>query len=185
MDFLFVFIIIITIFISILNSFNNYKDVDSLLKKVFVSQRFANIKLSYSQGNLRMIRADAQGENYLFVYKPSYLEYTATDIETINTIAKNMHVHSIVIATFVPVSSNPIVEKMIKAAKISIWDFDKLVSLAKSTDSSVSKSNPEFILKTSDTSDDTCHIDLDYNDPIQDGSTAGFLSKLFDKPTHL
>ena len=187
MEIIFALIIIIfaVIFQIISTGGASFKDVDSLLRKVFVSQRFTNICTISSQGEMKMIRADANGENYLFVYKLAYHEYSAHDIETIKTVAGNLHIHSVVIATFVPVSSNYIVEKMIKASNISVWDYEKLYALTKVTDSSVSQSEPEYILKTSDTSDDTCAIDMDPNDPIQDGSSAGFLSKLFDRPTRL
>lgn len=184
--FLFFICIIYFVFKSkVLNSTSPY----SLLRKVLVTQRFSNIANIYANGSFYIVKADADGENYIFGVKTISSPFTNFEVEKLYELGTKAHIHTIVLATTTPItSSNPLYRK-IQEYGFDIWDGKKLTALSLDRNDITSSSpvkSQYSILKTSDTSDDTCEIAPNTFDPIQDGNLAeGLFSRLFDRPTHL
>lgn len=157
----------------------------SLLNRVFLTQEFSNISNVYSTSSLAIIRADKSGENYVFGVKKDGTLFTVRDIEKIYAIAQGLHIHTIVLAVKAPITSTNSIYRKIREYNIDVWDAQKLAALA--TEQSSATSNHTYsVLRTSDTSDDTCKIDTDSFDPIQEHSKPESLfSGLFRKPDHL
>lgn len=177
----------IFIFYMIFKSFkNNLNSSYTLLNRVFLTQQFSNISNVYSSSSLSIIRADNNGENYIFGVKKDSSLFSVRDIEKIYTIAQGLHVHTIVIATKMPITSTSSIYRKIREYNIDVWDMQKLTALA-SEQSSANSSHNYSVLKTSDTSDDTCKIDENSFDPIQEEKLKphSLFSGLFDKPEHL
>lgn len=184
--FLFFICIIYFVFTSkVLNSTSPY----SLLRKALVTQRFSNIANIYANGSFYIIKADADGENYIFGVKTISSPFTNFEVEKLYELATKSHIHTIILATYLPITSSTPLYRKIKQYGIDVWDAKKLTALAidRNTTTSSSPVRTQYsILKTSDTSDDTCQIDTNSFDPIQDGSLSeGLFSSLFDKPTRL
>ena len=159
----------------------------TLLYRVFTVQQFSNVSNVYSTTSLGIIRADNNGENYLFGVKKDLSYFTAQDIEKIYAIAQGLHIHTVVIATNTPITNTNSIYRKIREYNIEVWDIQKLTALATEA-SSANSSHNYSVLKTSDTSDDTCHIDTDSFDPIQDEKavkTHSLFSGLFNKPDRL
>ncbi len=158
----------------------------SLLNKVFLVQHFSNISNVYSTSSLSIIRADNNSENYVFGVKKDGTLFTVRDIEKIYAIAQGLHIHTIVIAVKTPITSSNSIYRKIREYNIDVWDVQKLAALA-SEQSSATSSHKYSVLKTSDTSDDTCKIDTNSFDPIQEETLKphSLFSGLFDKPDHL
>lgn len=159
----------------------------SLLYKVFTVQQFSNISNVYSTSSLAIIRADNNGENYLFGVKKTATMFTVQDIEKLYAIAQGLHIHTVVIATKTPITTTNSIYRKIREYKIEVWDYEKLIALSKEI-SSANSSHTYSVLKTSDTSDDHCKIDPSSFDPIQDESAAkthNIFSGLFSKPDRL
>ena len=158
----------------------------SLLNKVFLVQHFSNISNVYSTSSLSIIRADKSGENYIFGVKKDGTLFTVRDIEKIYAIAQGLHVHTIVIAVKTPITNTNSIYRKIREYNIDVWDAQKLSALA-TEKSSATSSHKYSVLKTSDTSDDTCKIDKNSFDPIQEETLKphSLFSGLFDRPDHL
>ena len=158
----------------------------ALLNKIFLVQQFSNISNVYSTSSLSIIRADKSGENYIFGVKKDASLFSARDIEKIYAIAHGLHTHTIVLAVKEPISKTNSIYRKIIEYKIDVWDIQKLSALA-SEQSSANSSHHYSVLKTSNTSDDTCKIDKNSFDPIQEESLKprSLFSGLFDKPDHL
>lgn len=158
-----------------------------LLNKVLAMQEFSNISTVYSTSTLVIIRADNHGENYLFGVRKDGYSFSVQDIEKLYSIAQNLHIHLVIIATKTSISSTNSIYRKIREYGIDVWNEEKLKSLA-SEASSATSSHSFSVLKTSDTSDDTCEIDSNSFDPIQDEykvKTHNLFSGLFSKPDHL
>lgn len=158
----------------------------NLLYKVFTVQQFSNISNVYSTSGLTIIRADNSGENYVFGVKKDLTAFTVNDIEKIYSIAQGLHVHTIVIATNTPITTTNSIYRRIREYNIEVWDAKKLLALA-SEMSSANSSHNYSVLKTSNTSDDTCKIDTNSYDPIQEETLKpqSLFSGLFRKPDRL
>ena len=164
----------------------------ALLKKVFTVKHFSNIATIYAYGNFYIIKADANGENHIFGVKNTLAPFTNSEITKLYEYSRKSHTHSVVLVTYNPIlPSNPIYTK-IKKYGISIWDYKKLLALSESNTSAKQNSSTQAIttthsiLKTSDTSNDTCKIEKNSFNPILNGNLAeGLFSTLFDKPTRL
>lgn len=158
----------------------------SLLNRVFLIQEFSNISNVYSTSSLAIIRADKSGENYVFGVKKDGSLFNVRDIEKIYAIAQGLHVHTVVLAVKTPITNTNSIYRKIREYNIDVWDAQKLTALA-SEASSATSSHKYSVLKTSDTSDDKCHIDKNSFDPIQELSLKprSLFSGLFDKPDHL
>lgn len=159
----------------------------TLLYKVFTVQQFSNISNVYSTSSLAIIRADNNGENFLFGVKKDLSVFTVQDIEKIYAIAQGLHIHTAVIATNTPITTTNSIYRKIREYNIDVWDIPKLTILSAEM-SSANSSHKSSVLKTSDTSDDKCKIDPSSFDPIQDESavkTTSLFSGLFNKPDHL
>lgn len=158
----------------------------SLLNRVFLIQEFSNISNVYSTSSLSIIRADKSGENYIFGVKKDGSLFTVRDIEKIYAIAHGLHIHTIVLASKTPITNTNSIYRKLREYNIDVWDSQKLTALA-SEQSSATSSHKYSVLKTSDTSDDKCHIDTNSFDPIQEENLKphSLFSGLFDKPDHL
>lgn len=158
----------------------------SLLNRVFLVQEFSNISNVYSTSSLSIIRADKSGENYVFAVKKDATLFTVRDIEKVYAIAQGLHIHTIVIAVKAPITNTNSIYRKIREYNIDVWDIQKLTALASEASSATSSHNYS-VLRTSDTSDDKCHIDKNSFDPIQEKTLKphSLFSGLFDKPDHL
>lgn len=176
------FIVIIIIFFSIyffsliyLGSKSTSRPFEILL------QPFRNVTKIYRDYSITIYQADACGENFLFAFKNNHTQFTLNDINILYEKAIKFHFHNRILIS----ASNTYptyIQTKIQEYEIDIWNREKLISILKN-DSSYTSS----ILKTSDTSDDTCEIDPDQNDPIQDGkfNTNSLLSIFGNKPNRL
>lgn len=158
----------------------------TLLYKIFTVQQFSNISTVYSSSSLAIIQADNDGENYVFGVRKDANQFTVSDIEKIYSIAQALHIHTVVIATNIPITNTNSIYRRLKEYNIEVWDNKKLSALA-SEMSSANSSHNYSVLKTSDTSDDTCKIDEDSYNPIQETTLKphSLFSGIFDKPDHL
>ena len=158
----------------------------TLLYRVFTTQQFSNISNVYSSSRLAIIRADKSGENYVFGVKKDNSLFTVNDIERLYSIAHGLHIHTVVIATSQPITSTNSIYRRIREYRIEVWDAKKLSALARE-ESSATSSHNYSVLKTIDTSDDTCNIDTNSFDPIQEQTLKphSLFSGLFDRPDRL
>lgn len=180
-------IFFILIFYFVLTSLiKNSSSAYTLLYDIFVMQQFSNISTVYSSSSLAIIRADNSGENYVFGVKKDLNPFSVQDIEKIYTIAQGLHIHTIVIASNTPITTTNSIYRRIREYNIEVWDIQKLRALS-SEISSANSSHTYSVLRTSDTSDDTCKIDTNSYDPIQEESLKphSLFSGLFDKPDRL
>ena len=164
----------------------------TLLKKVFITKRFANVANVAAFNDFYIIRADADGENYIFAVKKHYAQFTNAEISKFYEYASKAHIHYTILVTYSSITPSSPIYRKIKEYDIEVWDYKKLIALSSTTtQNSTNKSNGAIsntysILKTSDTSNDKCKIDKNSFDPIQDGNLSeGLFSKIFDKPTRL
>lgn len=157
-----------------------------LLNKALKTQLFSNISTLYSTSRFCIIRADNSGENYIFGVKKDYSVFTASEVERLYEMAEKAHIHTIVLATYTPISTTSPIYRKVREYGIEVWDYKKLTALATEL-SSANSSHTYSVLKTSDTSDDTCTIDPSTFDPIQESPSAinNLFSGLFDKPDRL
>ena len=163
--------IIISIFISLTQNqkLTVYPLLDIFLKK----EQFSNISENpYS--NLVFVNASNRGQNFLFSFKSNSYMYSLLDIDTIYEKAQKDHIRNIILLTRISLPEN--ISNKLKEYNIQVCDYNKLISLAYS-------SEPNSILQTSNTSDDTCKIEANQFDPIQ--KPKSFLENLFSKPDQL
>lgn len=157
-----------------------------LLSKVFKAQGFANQKTVYYSSNLNIIRADANGENYLFAYRNDSYIPTTTDISKLHDLAQKLHIHSTVLVSYTPIPNTHPSYRKVREYNIDVWDYSKLLALTKTFDATKPTETTHHILRTSNTSDDTCKIDTSSYDPIQENPISETIfSGLFNKPDRL
>ncbi len=165
------------IFLYIIRYFSKstYSSSSSLLKKVFDVQHFSDIRLIRANG-MEIVNASAHGENYIFGIRNN-MYFSINDINAIHHISERDHIHNVIIVTSSKTYIRPEIETKIKEYNMEIWDDEKLNSLLDEANST---------LKTSDTSDDTCEIEKDSFDPIDDTpEVTGLFDNIFDKPDRL
>lgn len=155
------------------------KTSPSYLATYIINSRFSNVSTAYTDYNITLYRGDKSGENFLFAIKNGSSSFSLQDINILYEKAEQLHIHNRILITDFPVDNSSIISKKIKEYEIEIWDSSKLKSLGSSSSASA--------LKTSDTSDDTCDIEEDSTDPIQDGAfkTHGIFSFFNNKTEHL
>lgn len=170
MDLIIIFIIIYVLYNKY---FQNSSITEYKLNTLFKVQHFSNIKRDSTIPGMLLITADSRGENYLFAKK--IIPFSIIDINTIYEKAQKDHIHNIVILHSNNAINNNLLEK-IKEYNIQIWDNKKIDSLITSPSTS-------SILQTSNTSDDTCKIDNNQFEPIQEPTS--FWKNLFKKPDRL
>ncbi len=176
---MFEFIITILIIIFFLFKYFNQSSLNTMLK----SNDFSNIKKIQIMPQIVATTADSHGENYFFVTKNSISQFNGIEIDKIYEKASKLHYHNIIIISNNITSSSPIYKK-IQNYGIDLWDNKKLQSMSISNATKTYKrKNTKSFLKTSDTSDDKCEIELNSFDPIQEPKKK--LSFLFNKPDRL
>ena len=157
-----------------------------LLSKVFKAQGFSNLKTIYYYSNLNIVRADAKGENYLFAYRNDIYIPSVTDIIKLHDFAKKLHIHSVVLVSYNPIPNTHPSYRKVREYNIDVWDASKMMHLSRAFDAETQTNTTHHILKTSDTSDDTCEIDASSYDPIQETPvSSNIFSGLFNKPDRL
>ena len=157
-----------------------------LLTQVFSAQGFTNLKTVYYNSALTIVRANAKGENYLFAYRNDTLIQSPIEVMRLHDYAKKLHIHSAVLISYNPISSSHPSYKKVREYNIDVWDATKMMKLCQTFDAANSTAITHHILKTSDTSDDTCKIDTNSFDPIQENpASSNIFSGLFHKPDHL
>lgn len=174
-------------FFFVMMSATTSSSTKSLLQQVFEAQEFSNISTVYSTSTFEMIKADRSGENYLFGIRKDSYGFTSSNITTLYEVAQRSHIHSVVIVTYTPIGNASPIYRLIKNYNIDVWDYKKLLNLTESFDATTDTSYTDSVLQTSDTSDDTCKINTESYDPIQEGSpqTHSIFSGLFDRPEKL
>ena len=166
-------ILIILYFIFKKYFLQNNNSINSKLNTLFEVQHFSNISKETLSNGISLIYANTHGENYLFALKNNSSYFSISDIIFLYEKAQKDHIHNVVV--LLNSSNNSILNKA-KEYNIQIWDnkkLDSLISLSKTTN----------ILQTSDTSDDTCKIDTNSFEPIQEPNS--FFKNLFKKPNRL
>lgn len=188
---IFIIVFIISCYIRSLGSSTYNKPSNNFILyptfvKALKTQNFSNVSTVFSNSYLNIIRADADGENYIFGIKKNSSFFNINDISQLYNFAQKNHIHTVILVTSVPISNTSSIYPKIKEYNIEIWDFNKVLALANESSTSTSTHNYS-ILKTSDTSNDTCKIDTNSYNPIQEDSvkTHSIFSGLFDKPEHL
>lgn len=174
---MFELIFLLVIYIVIKNSLKNHNTtmMSSKLNTLFKIQNFSNISKNLSIPDITLISADSDGENNLFALKNTNSLFSLSDINNVYEYAQNEHIHNVILITpFSSFSTN--ILKQIKEYDIQVWDYNKLNSLIYST-------NNTSILKTSNTSDDTCKIDNNQFNPIQEPTS--FFKNILKKPDRL
>ncbi len=180
-------IIIIVIFLIII-SYYILKPNDMSLKSLFSEyiKSFSNVELFFSDNTISLYKGDKSGENFIFgLVKNSYL-FSYKDIYTLYEKGEALHIHNKVLITDYPITPSSPTYKKIKNYEITVWDSEKLRKLVYNEyDSNSSYSTSP--LNTSNTSDDTCDIDDDPYDPIQNGAfnTHSIFSIFNNKVDHL
>lgn len=127
-----------------------------------ITSYFNNAKTVYSDSNITLYTGDKFGNNFILAVKPNSTAFSSLDISTLYEKATQLHIHNKIIVTDIPLNSSTTYRKL-KEYEIEIWNSNKLNSFLVSNTST----SP---LQTSDTSDDTCDIEEDSNDPIQNGA---------------
>ncbi len=172
---IFIFIFIIYVYIQMQKILHAQPHNGNTLNTLFEAQNFHNILNDSSIPGLLLIKASSHGENYLFAQKTNMLQFSVIDINLIYEKAQKEHIHNIILLKSYHTFSNLLLEK-IKEYNIEIWDQNKINSLILSP-------TTNSILSTSDTSDDTCKIDTNQFNPIQEPNS--FLKNIFKKPDRL
>ena len=142
---------------------------------MFKVKNFHNILKDTSIPEILLIQASSHGENYLFAKKNNATYFSVMEITKIYEHAEKKHIHNTIILGHSNMLSNSALD-IIKKYNIQIWDQNKINSLIYSPATS-------NILHTSDTSDDTCKIDKNEFNPIQEPKS--FLENIFKKPNRL
>lgn len=172
---IFFFIFIIYIYIGMQKVLQNQNINPNTLNTLFEVQNFHNILNDNSIPGISLIKASSHGENYLFAKKNNMLQFSIIDINIIYEKAQKEHIHNIILLNQYHTFSNLLLEK-IKEYNIQIWDQNKINSL-------ISSPRTNNVLSTSNTTDDTCIIDKNQFDPIQEPHS--FLENIFKKPDRL
>ena len=173
---IFIFIFILYIYIKILPILNNQHLNQNTLSTLFKVQNFHNISKDYSIPGISLITASSHGENYIFAKKNNISHFSIMDINKIYEYAQRLHIHNIVVLPAAYDSFTNIMLEKLKEYNIQVWDNNKINSL-------VSSPRTTSILSTSDTSDDTCKIDTNQFNPIQEPHS--FWENILKKPDRL
>ena len=173
-----IFIIILYIIISKKEMYKYNEGVSitkliNLLKK----QRFSEIKTKQLNGNITIISANNLGENFLYAMRNDITSMVPSNIETIYEYSKKEHIHNtIVIVKSLKDGITDNAKNKAKEYNLDVIEGNELIKMLDQEKAS--------ILKTSDTSDDTCEIDYSQNeDPISEKSSV--LKDLFKGPDRL
>lgn len=176
-------ITVIIIFVVIIYIFykkeKTYNEVISLTKLINLlkEKRFSEIKTKQLKGNIIIITADNLGENFLYAMRKDITSILPSNIETIYEYSKKSHIHNTIVVVK-SLNNGITVEAKDKAKEynLDVIEGSKLIKMLNQENAS--------ILKTSDTSDDTCEIDYSQNeDPIS--NKPSILKNLFKGPDRL
>lgn len=170
-----IFIVILYIIISKkqINGVISLNRLINLLKK----QRFSEIKTKQLNGNITIITANNLGENFLYAMRTDVTSILPSNIETIYEYSKKAHIHNtIVVVKSLTGGITDNAKGKAKEYNLDVTEESELIKMLSQERAS--------ILKTSDTSDDTCEIDYSQNvDPISDRTSI--FKKLFKGPDRL
>ena len=158
---------------------NNFSPTYSLLKLV-KSGKFSNVKIVTKSNGIFIITANFLGDNYLFAAKNNS-KFSIYDIETINTISQNSHIHNVIIITPSLISSSTPVGQKIIDLGFENWNTEKLKSILNNN----INNNP---IKTDSQSNVTDYIANEPEDnPIQHGksNSHSLIGSIFRKPNRL
>lgn len=174
MEFIVFFIIVIGSIVYI----NSKSKILTSNYNTILKSYFDRLLVIHQDSNVTLYSADKDAENFLIETTSLNRPITASDIMTLVKAAQKNHIHNKIIITNFPIDSTLKNSKTFKESEIMVWNSATVASLVKDLNSE---------LRTSDTSDDTCKIDTDSNDPIQDGafSTHGIFSIFNNKVDHL
>lgn len=175
-----IFIAVLYVIIKYSQKGNNmYNGVASSIKliRLLKEQGFSNIKTKQLNGNITLITADNLGENFLYAMRNDITSIIPSNVETIYEYSKKAHIHNTIIV--VKSLKNGMTINAASKAKEYNLDVIEENELIKKLNN-----NEASILKTSDTSDDTCEIDYSANeDPIS--NKPSILKNLFKGPDRL
>ncbi len=201
--FIFIFIIIFSVTRDVSktqpNGATSNNFVLNILYKALDNNEFTNKRILSSNSYYKLITADTNGENYIFAISNISTKFNISNIQAIHEIAKNSHIHNVVIINHFSVPYADSIMHSINEFGMEVWDLNKLNTLALRTPTNAtlkystnelntpSTPTTKSVLRTSNTSDDKCVIDTDSADPIQDLSNKklSFFGQLFKKPDRL
>ena len=169
-------ILIIILYIISKKEINKHNEGISLNKliKLLKEQRFSEIKIKQLNGNITIITANNLGENFLYAMRNDITSILPSNIETIYEYSKKAHIHNSIVVVKNGITANA--ENKAKEYNLDVIKESELIKML--------NQEKAAILKTSDTSDDTCEIDYSQNeDPISNKSSL--LKKLFKGPDRL
>lgn len=173
-------IFIVIIFIVCQKGINTYNESISLTKlmELLKKKRFSEIKTKQLNGNITIITADNLGENFLYAMRNDITSILPSNIETIYEYSKKVHIHNtIVVVKSLKNGITAEAEAKAREYNLDVIEESELIKMLDQENAS--------ILKTSDTSDDTCEIDYSQNeDPISNKKTS-ILKQLFKGPDRL
>ena len=175
-----IFIVILYIIIKYSQKENNmYNGVVSCTKLIGLlkKQRFSNIKIKQLNGNITIITANNLGENFLYAMRNDITSIIPSNVETIYEYSKKAHIHNtIIVVKSLENGMTVNAKSKAKEYNLDVIEENELIKILNQEEAS--------ILKTSDTSDDTCEIDYSQNvDPIS--NKPSILKKLFKGPDRL
>ena len=173
-----IFIIILCIVISKKEMYKYNEGVNvTRLMNLLKKQRFSEIKTKQLNGNITIITANNLGENFLYAMRNDITSMVPSNIETIYEYSKKEHIHNtIVIVKSLKDGITDNAKNKAKEYNIDVIEGNELIKMLDQEKAS--------ILKTSDTSDDTCEIDYSQNeDPRSEKSSI--LKELFKGPDRL
>lgn len=172
-------ILIVILYVVYKKETNKYNAGGILTKltKLLKEQRFSEIKTKQLNGNITIITANNLGENFLYAMRNDMTSINPSNIETIYEYSKKAHIHNtIVVVKSLKGGITDNAESKAKEYDLDVVEGNELIKMLDQEKAS--------ILKTSDTSDDTCEIDYSQNeDPISEKSSI--LKELFKGPDRL
>lgn len=164
--------------------YNTAKNTSSTLATTFIKNNFASVSIPYKDANITLYLGDKTGENFIFAVPNKLYSFTTQDLVTLYEKGEKLHIHNKILITDFPIDTS--LSRKISEYDIEVWNSAKINHMnSSSSDSDIIDYNSSA-LKTSNTSDDTCDIDENLEDPIQDGTlhTHGIFS-IFNKVDHL
>lgn len=159
-----------------INNYNERVSLDKLIR-LLREKEFSEIKTKQLSGNITIVTANNLGENFLYAMRNDITSIIPSNVETIHEYSKKAHIHnSMIVVKSLKNGMTVNADNKAKEYNLDVIEENELIKVLSQENAS--------ILKTSDTSDDTCEIDYSQNeDPISD--KPSMLKNLFKGPDRL
>lgn len=156
----------------------NNTSASTRITSELITARFSNVSKVYTDIYITIYSCDKSGENFLFALQNRSSSFSLNDITHLYEKAEKLHIHNKILIT--DSSINPYLSPKIEEYNIDVWNKEKLLEVC--NQNSNYSSSP---LKTSNTSDDTCEIDVNSNDPIKENPSFKFNDIFKNNVDHL